>query len=114
MQRSTACFTVANQLGSITPLVAWQSQAQGSRTALKPEALTRSMNCCVGCTPPQAVTLHWDSKVLPKFQPMCIFAAIVCAVGNCAKVDMENSSPSAPQQRRSQVLRTCVFFIWID
>src|SRR5256885_11664198 len=83
----------ASQLGSIAPLVVWQSHAHGSLTELNPAAFTASIICCVGGTPPHMVSLQMASKVLPRFQPNFIFPAMDCAVGNCAQTCKDIKSP---------------------
>ena len=47
----------------------WQSHAAGMRMALKPAAFTALMNAWLAAGLPQAVSPHWASSVLPRFQP---------------------------------------------
>src|SRR5262245_50995367 len=75
----------------------WQFQAAGMRMALKPAALTLLMNACVTCGLPQAVSPHWASSVLPRFQPTRIWPATVCAEGSWAWVGAEMAAASSAQ-----------------
>src|SRR5688500_2518598 len=71
----------------------WQFQAAGMRMELKPAALTALMNAWLTAGFPQAVSPHWASSVLPRFQPTVIWLATCGAVGRvCAKAEMDVKS----------------------
>src|SRR6188508_1763159 len=87
----------------VVPDERWQFHAAGTRMALKPAAFTALIKVCVVAGLPHAVSPHWASSVLPRFQPVLIPPATVCAAGSWAcdgaEMDATSSAQSASPLR---------------